>query len=278
MRVGRYVGWVFGAIFGGFGLFMLTLAVLGLGKKPDLLWAPGAVFALVGLSLIGAIEFQVSRLRAARRAVHATVAAVAERLFDTPARVTDGYDGSALMGPFGAWSTSFDGANFTAAEGTSKGAKLLVASHPSVVGRQMFELYHVYSYVIVDVPGVWTTFMLTEQDGATKLFSKLGGGRDVEVGDAAFDQAFIVDADPDVAARVLDPSIRERLMRLRGQVASVSQDWGAGRMSVGLGARGLGIRWPGELSVAFAEALRDLLLDMRARLLAAPGAAAVGQR
>jgi hypothetical protein len=227
----------------------------------------GAVLIVMGGFTIAILLIQARSLRQAQERVHRTIVDVAARAFDAPPRVVDGYDGAWLIGPLGGMSTLYDGKNFTMAEGTARGARLIVASHPSVAGRQMFEQCHVYSYVAVDAPGVSTPFRLSEQAAGTKFIASVVGSRDVEIGDPAFDQTFLIDSDAAFAARVLDPGLRARLIALRAQVRLVSQDFGAGRMTLALNGGSLVLRWPGELSVDFTIGLRDLLLDLRARFL-----------
>jgi len=48
----------------------------------------------------------------------------------------------------------------------------------------------------------------------------------------------------------------------------VSQDFGPGTMSVILTHHGLALRWPGEIDPPLAAFIRDLLVDMRQKMLA----------
>ncbi len=174
------------------------------------------------------------------------------------------FDGTPLLGGMGDMIRFIDGANWPAVRGTFHGAQLLVASHASVAGRQMMEMYHVYSYVAVDLAGFAGTFTLLERSAMMKFL--LPGARDVKIGDPAFEGSWVVDADEALAHRVLTPTIRARLVDLRSKVSSVSVDFAQGRMSVYVTPVGLTVRWPGELSVELAAFMRDLLLDMRAGL------------
>jgi len=55
---------------------------------------------------------------------------------------------------------------------------------------------------------------------------------------------------------------------LQAQVSKVSQDYGHGGMSILLSNRGLALRWPGDIDPPLAQFIRDLLLDIRERMLA----------
>jgi hypothetical protein len=268
VRVLRWFGLVMSSLFALGGVLAIAAALTREGKNQGPAITIGAMLLFVGLGGIIVLQLQVRSVRKAHERIRGTMTAIAGGAFDAPARVGEGYDGAWLIGPFGALSTAYDGANFTVAEGTARGARVTIASHPSVVGRQMFETCHVYSYVAVDAPGAVGPFRLDEQAGGTKLIASIAGARDVEVGDPVFDRTFLVDADQAVATRILDAGLRARLVSLRGQVPLVSQDFGAGRMALALNAGNLVIRWPGELSLDFAVALRDLLLDLRARFTA----------
>jgi len=111
-------------------------------------------------------------------------------------------------------------------------------------------------------------FRLTKEGAGSKIARAAGLANDATIGDEAFDSAWTIDADPGLARAVLDPSIRARLMELRSRVGEVSQDFGPGTMSVILTQHGLALRWPGDINVAFATYIRDLLLAMRERILA----------
>jgi hypothetical protein len=218
---------------------------------------------------VGTMEVQIRSLRSKGARVRKEIDAIAARVFDRPAAVRPGYDLSVTMpAATASFVSTFDaGTGFTTA-GEFRGVSVSVASHVSRVGRQLGEMSHVYSHVVVDVLGADTRFVLTRQGAAAVLGRVSGVTRDVKVGDDAFDAMWNVDADEGLARAVLDPSIRARLMELKSRVSLVSQEWGPGGMSVILTSHGLAIRWPGEFNVEFAVAIRDLLIDMRTRMLA----------
>src|SRR6185369_10760080 len=126
---------------------------------------------------------------------------------------------------------SDEGAAFTA-DGACGGVKVSVASHASRMGKQFGEMSHVYSYVCVDVLGLERKFHLTKEGAASKLALATGLTKEAEIGDTAFDAAWAVGADGDLARDVLDESVRARLTDLRSKVGLVSQDFGPGTMSV----------------------------------------------
>jgi hypothetical protein len=254
-------------IFGATALLMASVYLSMPARRGPLLGI--AVFnGALAIIAYGVFQVQFRAVRKATERVRASMGAIAGKLFDAPVPVLDRYDGSELIGPWGGMSRGLDGDTWSAAEGDWKGARLLVASHPSVVGRQMFEMYHVYSYVVVDVPGVKQPFTVTEEAGAFgNLFTGASNAPKVEFEDPAFEKAWLVHSEPGFAKRVLDGSVRLRLLELREQVKNVSQDFAQGRMSLRLDSRGLIVRWPGELNAHFAGFMRDLLMDLRGKML-----------
>ena len=78
-------------------------------------------------------------------------------------------------------------------------SRVSVASHASTAGRQIGELSHVYSHVVVDVMGVNARFFLTRQGAGAAIARAAGAITDVTVGDAAFDAMWNVHADEAVA-------------------------------------------------------------------------------
>ncbi|HEY3816148.1 MAG TPA: hypothetical protein VGL81_03200 [Polyangiaceae bacterium] len=216
------------------------------------------------------IELQFRTMLRKGQRVRAAIDAIAARAFDRPADVRPGYDLSVTMpASMAGFVSAIDaGAAFTTS-GQFRGANVSIASHVSRAGRQFGEMSHVYSHVVVDVPGVSTRFYLARQGGVVKSLARAAGViRDVKIGDDAFDAMWNVDADEPLAHAVLDdPGIRARLMELKSKVALVSQDFGTAGMSVILTNHGLAVRWPGDFNVELAVYIRDLLLDMRARML-----------
>ena len=251
-----------------------TLALLPLVVRrwdvagPQVLILPIMLFVLMALPA-GMIEMQFRSLKRKGARVREAIDAIAPRVFDQPAPVQPGYDLSVTM-PAGMASlvTAFDAGDGFTTSGVFRGVSVSVASHVSRVGRQLGELNHVYSHVVVDVLGATPTFALTRQ-GAGSFVGKMAGvTRDVKIGDEAFDARWMINSDEPLARAVLDDSIRARLTEMRSKVTLVSQDWGPGGMSVILTRHGLAIRWPGEMSPELAVYVRDLLIDMRTRMLA----------
>jgi hypothetical protein len=250
------------------------LFVNGRGPRPG----PNLAFYTYlgcGIFAVGLFEV-VIRLRSRKVArVRAAVESVAQTLFDAPAAVTPGYNLAATISAStedsrqAISSLVIDfGAGFTT-EGTSRGVRVSAASHVSTVGRGFGELSHIFSHVLVDLGGTVLPFRILERGVGSSIATAVDLVRDVGTGDPAFDGAFIIDTDPALAREVLAPAgIRGRLVELRSKVGQVGWDFGTQRMNVVLTSYGLAVRWPGELDARFAAVLRDLLLDLRASLVA----------
>lgn len=233
---------------------------------------PAAFLPALGAVLVGALPFFVLgyQIKALTRAIATVRAAVEERartLFDEPGAVRPGYDAN-VYGPMGTFVTTDAESAFTT-EGRARGARVTSASLVSVRGRQGGELYHVYSYVAVDVLGLVRPFRIAREGFAAKLGKALGTTQDAVTGDAAFDAAFVVDSETEFARAALgDPFIRQRILELQSKVASVSGGVAHGAMAISLSSAGLALRWPGPLDPELALFVRDLLLDLRGRMLA----------
>jgi len=126
----------------------------------------------------------------------------------------------------------------------------------------------VYSHVCVDVLGATEPFYLVKQSVGGTVAKMVGAVKDATLGDEAFDKAWIIHADQALARDVLDGSIRARLDDLQSKVSQVSLDFAQGHMHVVLTRHGLAIRWPGPMTPELALFMRDLLVDMRTRILA----------
>lgn len=266
-------------VFGLLSLVMLLAAVVA--RKPQLLATQlvgAAIFAGIAAIAYGAFAWQRRTMRRAEERIAAQVQSVAQRLFDAPAGVRPGYNLAATLGSMASFVNAMDSGNGFTTDGTYRGVAVSAASHVSVVGRQFGEMFHVYSHVLVDVQGLELPFRLARQAPGSALARLAGVTRDAQVGDPAFDRAWTIDADEALAREVLDAPIRAKLTELRAMVGQVSQDWGAGSMSLLLTRAGLALRWPGELDDALAAQLRDLLLAMRERLLAYAARAALAQQ
>lgn len=259
----RFIRYGFSGVFALMAAAMLSIGVAQ--GHPLQAALPAAMLFVVGAAVWLGFGYQIRRVAMQGDAVRAAVTEVSATLFDAPAAVRPGYDMTVTSGRAGAALNAMEtDAGFTA-EGTFGDARVGVASHVSTLGRQVGELTHTYSYVVVDARGLDVPFRLTKQ-GAFDEVVQLATG-DVTVGDEAFDAEWSITADPTLARAALDDSVRERLTALRARVPSVSQDVGPGTMSVVLTRHGLAIRWPGPLDVELATFMRDLLLDMRRAIL-----------
>jgi hypothetical protein len=167
-----------------------------------------------------------------------------------------------------AYVTAFDSSRGFTTVGEYEGVRVQVGSHASVAGRQMGEFSHVYSHVCVDVLGATEPFYLVKQSVGGTVAKMVGVVKDVAIGDEAFDKAWIIHADQALARDVLDASIRARMDDLQSKVSMVSLDFAQGHMRVVLTRHGLAIRWPGPMTPELAIFMRDLLVDMRTRILA----------
>ncbi len=216
------------------------------------------------------MELQRRSFARSAAAVKEAITACSTSVFDSPGRVVPGYDLDATL-TSQLWGGLFrepdNDAAFTT-EGRHGDVKVSVASHVSVLGRQFGESHHTYSHVLVDVLGLTRPFAITRERLGAKLVKAVGASSDVQVGDKAFDDTFLVATDEALARDVLDESIRSRLMALQAQVKNVSSDMGVGGMVVVLTDRGLALRWPGDLTPELAAHVRDLLFDLQERLLA----------
>ncbi len=267
----RWMRWVqvgFGTLFGLVSLFLLVVAVIrfdpnhaGVLGMPLATLVPGAL-------VVGILELQIRSVRTKDQRVRGSIEQCARQVFDAPGTLRPEYDVSVTASPrVAAFTESFDGRGGFTTDGVYKGVRVSVASHASIAGRQMGEFSHIYSYVCVDVLGATEPFFLTRQGAFGSVATAIGLVKDVQIGDSAFDGAWIIHADQALARDVLDESIRARLNELESKVSLVSINMAQGAMSVVLTRHGLAIRWPGEMSPELAMFMRDLLIDMRARIL-----------
>lgn len=258
----RFLRYAFTGMFG-----LMAVALLGVGVAQGQLQGALAALPMFVVAALGWFGFglQLKRIEQQGALVREAIEQVAQRLFDAPAEVRPGYDMTVTSGATGEALNAIESdAGFTT-EGTFGAARVGVASHASTLGRQVGELTHTYSYVVVDVNGLDVPFRLSKR-GVVDLIARLTK-EDATVGDAAFDDAWSIEADGELARAVLDDSVRERLGALRAKVSSVSVDVGPGTMSVILTRHGLAIRWPGPIDVELATFMRDLLLDMRRNMI-----------
>jgi hypothetical protein len=255
---------------GIFGLAGLGVAVSALVSGHVGAAAAGLVPLVMAVVFYGIFEIQIRSFARAGAEVRKAIEACSRSVFEAPGRLLEGYDldattTSALVAGF-AREANNDAAFTT--EGAYRDAKVSVASHVSVVGRQMGEFHHTYSHVLVDVLGLDRPFRISREGAAAKVAKAMGAMTDVSVGDEGFDKTFMVGTDDAFAKAVLDDGIRRRLLELQSKVKNVSIDSGVGCMSVTLTKKGLALRWPGDITPELAIFIRDLLLDMRANMLA----------
>lgn len=276
MKTRRILQIFFGCLF---GLVSATFMMGAIGRvmhgAPAAALLVGLLPLLIGLIPIGAIELQIRSLAKAGKQLRAAMEDVAKTAFDAPAALRPGYDLSAvgITMQFPDLLQSKD-ENAWTAEGTRGDVRVSIASHTSVAGRQIGEIQHVYSHVVVDVLGLEKPFKIQKQG----LITRLGLVSDTEVGDADFDAKFRIEGDSELMKAVLDDGIKKRIAELQAQVGNVSQDGPFTGMFITLTKQGLALRWPGELNAAFATYVRDLLLDMREKILAYENRAAAKVR
>ena len=92
----------------------------------------------------------------------------------------------------------------------------------SVVVKQGAVMTHVN--VAVTVPPECTMSLTRQKDG---FFSKLFRGQDIEVGDPAFDEAFVIKGEPEAFVRAaLTPAARQQILGLTQAGASISLEGG----------------------------------------------------
>jgi hypothetical protein len=187
---------------------------------------------------------------------------LAKTFFDSPGELSDGYD-SSVTDPATTITRQDSDLGWTAV-GTCGGARVAIASLISELGREQGESWHTYSYVCVDLQGLDVWFHMTRPELGL-LLGRHDPKNEAKIGEPAFDEAWNILANEDVARAVLDDSVRARLGELRIAVSDVSQYVGA--MTILASRHGLALRWPGELTPERAAFIRDLLLDMRRNLL-----------
>jgi hypothetical protein len=116
------------------------------------------------------------------------------------------------------------------------------------------------SYVAVLDPSMKAPFRAMTK-GATTTFARLGTKKHpVLTGDPFFDAGWVVDAAEEVAHAVLDAPVRATLLAMQKELAMFEV------ASIEVTRFGLVLRWPGELSPSAAARLRDLALEIYARV------------
>lgn len=135
--------------------------------------------------------------------------------------------------------------------------------------------------VSVDLSGLTLPLLLRPQHRLilARTREKLGLLKDVEVGSAAFDAAWVVETDPALAKAVLTPEMTKRLDALLSSLPDLAKievgptglaiEWTG--MTIGkdsfFGLRGLDAAWTTPDPATSVERARDALLDLRARIL-----------
>lgn len=269
MKAKRILRWLIGSIFGLASLSML-LAILTNPRPTPIIPAILMVLVplLIGAVPVGILEAQVRSVEQAGEVCRRNIEAVAGALFDVPGRVREGYDLTVTNPATGDVVSRLDTDKGYTTDGTFGGARVSVASHASMIGRQVGEMFHTYSHVLVDVLGMQKQLSVRHEGVGARVGRAMGVVDDATVGDETFDATFVVDADEELARAVFDDDVRRKLLELEGKVSFVSSKIGAGGMSLVLTKHGLALRWPGDMTPELARFVRDLLLDMRAKILA----------
>jgi hypothetical protein len=270
MGARKFLQFLLTGILGIVGLLGLFASLVRLGHGGDVGGGlvVSAVMLIMAAFTFGMFEVQIRTLRKKGDQVRKNVEAIAAQVFDSQALVRPGYDMSVTSGAMGGMMTQMETDVGFTADGSCGGVRVSVASHASTLGRQIGELSHVYSYVVVDMKGLETRFRLSKEGAGSVLTRAVGMTSDAKVGDAAFDGTWSVDCDEAMAREVLDEAVRAALMDLQSKVKLVSQDFGVGTMSVIVTNHGLALRWPGDIDPPLATFIARLLLDMRGKILA----------
>lgn len=126
-----------------------------------------------------------------------------------------------------------------------------------VAGRDFDQMI---SYALAVDGGVPGPFRVMSK-GAITSIARLGmDTAPVTTGDATFDADWVVDADPSLATRVLDDTLRATLIDLRSRLSFMQV------ASIEATRHGVIVRWPGELTPESGGYLRDLATEVRSRL------------
>lgn len=269
MKPKRIVQLILASMAGLSSLFLL-FAVMASSRPTPLAAAVLMVLAplLIGAIPVGALEFQMRSVEKAGEVCRKNIESIAGALFDAPGLVREGYDLTVTNPATGDIVSRVDTDRGYTTDGTFGGARVSVGSHASVVGRQVGEMHHTYSHVLVDMLGMQKVLSLRHEGVGARLGRAMGVVNDATVGDQTFDKTFVVDAEEELARAVFDEDIRKRLLDLENKVSLVSSRIGPGGMSVVLTKHGLALRWPGDITPELARFVRDLLLDMRVKILA----------
>lgn len=255
-----------------FGLVSVSMLVAAFTSPRPIAVIPLIAMMLVPLLIgavpIGILEMQLRAIEQAGEVIRANISEIARSVFDAPGEVRPGYDLSVTSPATAAFVAAFDTDKGFTTDGTFRGARVSVGSHVSVAGRQVGEMQHTYSHVVVDMLGLEKPFAIRKEGVGARLGRAIGIVKDATVGDETFDEMFVVEADDELARAVLDESIRERLVTLQKRVPLVSSEIGPGGMRLVLTRHGLALRWPGDITPDLASYVRDLLLDMREKMLA----------
>lgn len=142
------------------------------------------------------------------------------------------------------------------AKGTFEGQAVEIGT--AVVTNRDFDTF--VSHVLIEKQGLRAPFRCMTKGTLTSLARKGMSTSPTLTGDSAFDEAWVVDADADVARAALTDDVRAALLRLQSQLSWMTV------ASVEVTSHGLVLRWPGELSTSFAAHLRDLALKIAAGL------------
>jgi hypothetical protein len=216
--------------------------------KTGAMIAPLALTAAIGVGIAALFQWRLSALRRDARRTAANLAAVTEATLGEGARVIGraGFDRTELLAsnPRFARRIARCSVRFAAV-----GAHVELGA--AVVALRDFDV--VQSYVKVRAVGL-PAFRAMTRGFLTSWSRWLRTTHPVATGDTAFDARWVVDADEDVATRLLAPGVRARLVELSAPLVSTRT------ASIETIDDGIVIRWPGPLTPDLAARLRDLAI------------------
>jgi hypothetical protein len=215
------------------------------------------VATVVAVCLFVAVMFQwrLLAIRRDARRVAANLHAIGGALVEQPEPIAGARGGIAVLAsnPRFARQVARRSVRFAAA-GTWRGTRIEYGA--AVVALRDFDvtLSHV-KVVAADLPAL----RVMSRGILTSMSRWLRDKHPVATGDAAFDSAWVVDADEAVARDRLTPAVRAQLVELRSALISTQT------ASIEAIDGGLVVRWPGALTAALAARLRDVALAIATR-------------
>jgi hypothetical protein len=169
-------------------------------------------------------ERDLDKVRASLEAV----GRIGEALMAQRAREPAAWEGP-LRAAWGAvaqgWQLSFDAPRATI-EGVARGLRLRVRPH-------LFE-GHLITDLEFSLPSPPAcSIALSPQHGGDGFFRRLFRGQDINLGDAAFDAAFVIKGEPEAEVRaLLTPAARQRLMEARSMAEALELEKGTLKLRV----------------------------------------------